>query len=228
MTMPTDETGYYWLPALLQASDSTYPTGAFANSFGLEGMVANGVVHDATTLEAFLRQDLASGLIHLDLPLLRFSRSAAIGGDLLRLAELDLLCHSLRSTRELRTNSSRVGKRRLVLLPAELVQTFQEALPHVHLPIAAGIESFLLRVPEDAAMISFVYQAFNGATAAAMKLLRLGQTAIQKILFATGKEIPSILGASRNVEESDLGFANPFLDIVSARHERAPSRLFLS
>lgn len=222
--MPTEGVDYSWLPALLQASDSTYPTGAFANSFGLEGFVAEGLVHDAATLEAFLREDLATGLIHLDLPLLRFSLASA--GDLKRLVELDQLCHAFRSTRELRINSSRVGKRRLVLLAN--VAAYQEALPHSHLPIAAGIESYLLGVPEEAALISFTYQTFNGATAAAMKLLRLGQTAIQRILFTMGKEIPSIVAASMDINEEDLGFANPFLDIASSRHERAASRLFLS
>ena len=35
-----------WLLGLLQASDSLYPTGSYAHSFGLEGMIDAGAVRD--------------------------------------------------------------------------------------------------------------------------------------------------------------------------------------
>ena len=42
-----------WIVGLLQAGDSFYPTGSYAHSFGLEGLVQEGVVHDRATLKAF-------------------------------------------------------------------------------------------------------------------------------------------------------------------------------
>src|SRR5687767_15824740 len=43
-----------WLCGLLQTSDSFYPTGSYAHSFGLEGLVQEGVIRDRETLRTFL------------------------------------------------------------------------------------------------------------------------------------------------------------------------------
>ena len=43
---PATNTEAAWIVGLLQAGDSFYPTGSYAHSFGLEGLVQEGVVHD--------------------------------------------------------------------------------------------------------------------------------------------------------------------------------------
>ena len=44
-----------WITGLLQAGDSFYPTGSYAHSFGLEGLVQEGTIRDRATLRDFLR-----------------------------------------------------------------------------------------------------------------------------------------------------------------------------
>ena len=69
-----------WLPALLQISDAAFPTGSYAHSFGLEELVRQGQVHDEASLRGFLYEHAIPGLTHVDLPLVRESRAAAMAG----------------------------------------------------------------------------------------------------------------------------------------------------
>src|SRR4051812_11770154 len=58
-----------WLCGLLQANDSFYPTGSYAHSFGLEGLVQESVVHDRATLREFLFRSVMPSLRHVELPI---------------------------------------------------------------------------------------------------------------------------------------------------------------
>src|SRR5919108_5122323 len=58
--LPTDQA----FLRLLQLTDTAFPTGAFAHSFGLETYVARGAVDTAATLEAFI----ANTLLHAVAP----------------------------------------------------------------------------------------------------------------------------------------------------------------
>ena len=58
-----------WLCGLLQLGDTFYPTGSYAHSFGLEGLVAEGVVRDRKTLRDFLLISTLPSLRQADLPL---------------------------------------------------------------------------------------------------------------------------------------------------------------
>lgn len=50
---------------LLQANDSSYPSGAYAHSFGLKELAEAGIVRDAAGLEAFLECQLLPALLTL-------------------------------------------------------------------------------------------------------------------------------------------------------------------
>jgi urease accessory protein len=54
---------------LLQLGDTFYPTGSYAHSFGLEGLVAEGVVKDRETLRNFLLFSAVPSLRQAELPL---------------------------------------------------------------------------------------------------------------------------------------------------------------
>src|SRR5882672_10605442 len=79
-----------WLPQLLQTTDSIFPTGSYAHSFGLEELAGLGLIHNAETLADFLRRQIVPALEHLELPYLRFAHAAAATGDLEKLIGLDV------------------------------------------------------------------------------------------------------------------------------------------
>ena len=57
-----------WFCGLLQAGDSFYPTGSYAHSFGLEGLVQAGVVSDRESLKAYFEQSVLPTLERVELP----------------------------------------------------------------------------------------------------------------------------------------------------------------
>jgi urease accessory protein len=67
--MSTDsEKDVGWITGMLQMGDTFYPTGAYAHSFGLEGLVEQGVVRDRETLREFLVRSVLPALRQAELP----------------------------------------------------------------------------------------------------------------------------------------------------------------
>ena len=102
-----------WLAALLQTVDSSFPTGAYAHSGGLETLAALGVVKDPHTLSVFLRERVVPMLGDYELPYLGFARAAAEAGNLAALLALDRELGAGKLPREAREASAQVGARRL-------------------------------------------------------------------------------------------------------------------
>lgn len=224
------------LLALLQSADSTYPTGAYAHSFGLEGFVEAGLVRDVVSLEALLAEHALPALAHAELPYVRLAHAAAAAQDLDLVCALDEECAALRGARELREAGSRIGAQRVALaaelLPSEWNQRLQRALDEGHwrgqLPVAYGALCAGCGTRADDAVAAYTYQQLAGAMAAAMKLLRLGQRAAQGVL--TRLLAASIPWQERSaaIPREEAGWFTPGLDIASARHETAYTRLFIS
>lgn len=234
-TLPTTDTAR-WLAALLQTADSFYPTGAYAHSFGLEGLVQEGVVRDPATLRTFLLEHALPQLARTDLPLAAQAWTAA--GDPPawdRLRELCLLGSALRGAREPREAAEAIGRQRLELaarLHGGLAADFNRRACAEGWPwpacVAAAIEGRALGAPREAVLAAVAYAAAAGLLAAAVKLLRLGQNACQTLLAEALARTPAIVAEAVAIEVTDLGAFNPWWDIAAARHESADFRLFIS
>ena len=83
----------------MQAGDSFYPTGSYAHSFGLEGLVQAGVVHDRATLRQFMVLSVLPALRHAELPLAAHAWHAFAVADWDRIGELCALSAALKTAR---------------------------------------------------------------------------------------------------------------------------------
>jgi urease accessory protein len=61
-----------------------------------------------------------------------------------------------------------------------------------------------------------------------MKVMRFGQNAVQGLLTETLALAPATIAAAEDTPVPEIGWFNPWLDIASARHETADSRMFIS
>ncbi len=225
-----------WLAALLQTSDSFYPTGSYAHSFGLEGLIHEGFVRDRDGLEFYLKHCHLPALRQADLPLVAHAWRAFGATDWSEIASLSELSHALRSAHEARAASSKIGRQRAELLLAlrrdplagEYLRRAREGEWPFSAAISSALEARVLGAPLDAALSSFAYSSIASVLAAAMKLLRIGQNASQALLVESLAAVARDLGQAASVPLAEIGWSNPWLDIAAARHETADARLFIS
>jgi urease accessory protein len=233
---PATSTEIGWVLGLLQATDSLYPTGAYAHSFGLEGMVDAGVVRDREGLRRFLLTSVLPTLRQVELPLVAHAWAAFGREDWAEVGELCDLSAALRAPRELRVASAAIGRQRAELLAqvqgAPLAATYLARAtaggwPH-SAAVSAALEARVHGAPLAAALAATCYAALAGVIAAAMKVLRLGQNAAQALLTEALALCPEVAAAARDVGVDDIGWFNPWLDVAAARHETSSARLFIS
>lgn len=221
---------------LLHTSDALYPTGAYAHSHGLEGLVELGVVTDAASLENYLAESVLPQLIHAELPWVLLAHAAALRTDLADLLALDQECRAQRATRELRDASARLGRQRIRLaadltghpLLQQLIGQVEAGACTGQAPVAAGAVAACAGAGARGAATAHAYQAVSGQLGASMKLIRLGQQGVQQIMTRLLPQLAHAAEAAARVARADVGWFAPALDIASARHESAYTRLFIS
>ncbi len=225
-----------WVVGLLQAGDSFYPTGSYAHSFGLEGLVQAGVVHDRATLKQFFQLSTLAALRQAELPLAAHAWRALGEADWAKVGELCQLSSALKTAREARMAADNIGRQRTELmatmrqhpLAIEYVRrATKETWPYSP-AVAAALEGRVMGAPLPAVLAGVYYATVASLLSAAMKLLRLGQNASQSLLTETLADAPEIIAAAEQVPMEDIGWFNPWLDIAAARHETADSRMFIS
>lgn len=224
-----------WVCRLLQANDSFFPTGSYAHSFGLEGLIQHEVVRDGATLREFILLSALPTLEHGDLPLVAHAWAASAAEDWSRIGELSTLASALKPARELREASEKIGRQRAelaALLHGGIAREYLRHATRERWPYAATISSAVearaLGAPAAAAMSAHLYSSVAALLAAAMKLLRLGQNAAQLLLTETLDLAPGVIARAERVAIEEIGWFNPWLDIAAARHETADARMFIS
>ena len=225
-----------WVVGLLQAGDSFYPTGSYAHSFGLEGLVQEGVVHDRATLKTFIELSTLPALRQAELPLAAHAWRALGVADWSVVGELCVLSSAMKTACEARLASDNIGRQRTELmatlrkhpLAVEFVKRATAGGWPYSPAVAAALEGCVLGAPLPAVLGGVYYASIASLLSAAMKLLRLGQNASQSLLTETLAAAPAIIAAAQQVPREDIGWFNPWLDIAAARHETADSRMFIS
>jgi urease accessory protein len=225
-----------WICQLLQAGDSFYPTGSYAHSYGLEGLIQQGVVKDRATLRQFLLLSILPSLERVELPMVAHAWQGFAERDWRLISELSELSSALKSAAELRAASEKIGRQRAELVatlhptsvaPEYLRRAASGGWPFAAV-ISAALEAQVFGAPLDAAFSAYAYATLASLVAAAMKLLRLGQNAAQTLLAEMIALTPALMTAARDVSVDEIGWVNPWLDIAAARHESADARVFIS
>jgi len=223
-----------WLARLLQVTDSAFPTGGYAHSYGFEQIVQARLVHDEKSMAHYLERHLWPMLIHFELPVVRFAQQAALEDDLSDLIALDACVDATKTARELREASRATGQRRLHAFseaaPSPILQSFarlveQERGPAHHAVVyGLGLATF----PPEAVLISWAFQSLSAVCLSAPKLLRIGQNATQRVLTASLIPMAENVALSLSIPREELGWFDPLVEIASMQHEIAYERLFIS
>ena len=223
---------------LLQTSDQFFPTGGFAFSHALEMYVAAGLVRDRVTCQRLFTDLFEHAIGPTDLVFCAHAHRLAAGPEaadvkLSSLIDLDHLLAATKVPRELRLESQHVGRSFLratmALSPSRLTQAFWEQVQQGEAPghhaVVFGLVAHELELPENSALPAYLYTVAASLTAAAVRLVPLGQSDGQRLLHELQPCCLELVQRYAHLTPEDAWNGAPGLDIRSMQHERLYSRL---
>lgn len=213
---------------LLQFASQALPTGAYAYSAGLEGLLASGKLEGAVACQGYLISLLQAVVVRLELPLFfRMFDAFCVGDDSAALRASRYLLAS-RETREMQEQEKQMARalRRVLAdlcsdkcAPEWTPATYSEGL-------ARTAHWFELERSEAAVLL--VYTWVEQQVSALCRLLPLGPIAGQRMLDSILVHVPEVIRLGARIEDDDIGAGAPGLAIASSRHETQYCRIFRS
>jgi urease accessory protein len=221
------------LLSLLQLASPALPVGGYSYSEGLEMLVERGIVNSADTLQDWMDWELQSGAISLDGAVMVRVLNAAYVGNWEKVHEWNHWSSASRETEELREQSWQMGNALLRLLMAlwpvedrlEITALGEE---ECNFAVAFGIAASYWQIPPDVALLGYLQSWAGNFIGAGVKLIPLGQTAGQQLLFNLQPNLVTAVETILRVEDDDLSSCTWGLSLASMQHETQYSRLFRS
>ena len=217
---------------LLQVSDSAFPTGSFSHSMALEAFYEAGKLRDADDLKRAAERHLSAQATS-DCVALR----ASCGADLDGLFRVDRLLTATKLTRELRAASASTGRRFLLSVAAlgagggmlgPFAEAVREGASPGNLAVGYGVATPALGLGVEEALRGYLYASVASLVAAGQKLIPLGGSVAQRVLFGMGDGIEGAARISATFEADDMHAFAPIIDARSMLHERQRTRLYIS
>jgi len=226
MTATQDET----IPLhLLRLVSPSLPVGAFSYSRGLEYAAEAGWVKDEASARDWIHGTLENSFAVLDGALFWRMSEALSRGDSDAFDDADAWLAAGRESRELQLEDRRMGEALLTLLADLDVPKAQACLGRpLTYPAAFAIAAHHWNVSPAAALKGLMWTIVEGQVAAAMRLVRLGHTAGQRILIDAVPVIERAVATARTLEDDEIGNVSVAMAMASAWHETQYSRLFRS
>jgi urease accessory protein len=219
---------------LLQLISPNLPTGAFTYSQGMEWAVECGWLTNLQETRQWLQSVLRDSLQYLELPVLLRLYDAAQRNNRADFQYWSQWLYASRETLELRKEEcQRARALHTVLknLPDShawpQLQEWQEAL-HSSQLAGFALAAQHWRIPLSELLQGYAWSWLENAVAVAIKLVPLGQTDGQCLLYELGIEIGERVERSTSIEDDMIGASTPALAIASSLHEIQYSRLFRS
>ena len=228
--MATSIEGDLPLLRLIHLVSPSLPVGGFTYSQGLEWAVEAGWVRGAEDLEAWLADQIETGVVYLDLPLLVRMQAAAAERDQAAMAGwIDWLLAG-RETAELRREEGDRGRALADLLVAWGLDQALTWKPQLARSQAAGFAyaAAVWRIGSTAAAAGYAWAWLENLVLAAVKLVPLGQTQGQQVLARLAALVPGAVETAMAIPDDEIGASLPALAIASSAHETQYTRLFRS
>jgi urease accessory protein len=217
------------LQAIWQA-DGAFPSGSFAFSWGVEGVIALRPELDQAALAELTATIIRQRWLTCDrVALVQAFRAA---GDLDVIAEVDRNVEASTFGSIMRDGSRRNGGSFLAsharlgdAMALRLRGAVRSGICLGNIAVMQGAVWQAMGLSELLAQLASAYGAASGVTAAAVRLGAIGALDGQKILRGCLPLIESLV-ADPVPDDAQLSSFIPFLEIAAARHARADLRLF--
>lgn len=220
---------------LLQLASPALPVGAFSYSEGLEALVHQQQITSPDQLIHWLGQELHHGAIRMDAALMLRCDQASQAEDWQQLLTWNQWINASRETEELRLQSEQMGRSLLRLInqlqpplamPSESFNQLQAA--PCHFAAAFGLAAAHWQIAEQQALLGYLQSWASNLIAAAVKLIPLGQTVGQQLLFDLQQSLEQGALDIQQLQDNELETCGWGLSLASMGHEMQYSRLFRS
>jgi len=219
---------------LLQLISPTLPIGAFTYSQGLEWVVECGWIRDEQDTRRWLQSVLNDSLQYLELPVLARLYKAVNTNDSEQFQYWSQWLYANRETSELRDEEKQRARALfavLVNLPDSHhwpeLDSWRTSL--LYSPLAGyALAASHWHIALNDLLQGYTWSWLENTVAASIKLVPLGQTAGQRLLYELSMEIGEIVDHAITLDENDIGASTPALAIASSLHETQYCRLFRS
>ena len=214
---------------MMQFGDSAYPAGGFAFSWGVEGLAADGLLHDQQDLEDLVAEHLHFRWNSMDRPLLGRAYRA---GTPEAIAAVDCLAEASTVSAPMRDGSRRAG-RALLGVSARRGQKLSVAYRALlgsnsrlgHLPVIQAVVFRDAGLQLPAAELVSGWTLVNGLVSAAVRLGSIGHVAAQEVLQIARTMLAELLTHQLPKDAIPSSFT-PLIDIAVARAQSRPVRMF--
>ncbi|HXA67968.1 MAG TPA: urease accessory UreF family protein [Bryobacteraceae bacterium] len=223
---------------LQQFADSALPIGGAAHSFGLESLVAAGLL-DTDGIERFLFDYLEeAGMLEAAYCAASCQLGRVNAGEPAfdHWLALNIELGARKLTRESREASASMGRRFLELAARvsdlaplhSAADRVERSGTQVHLAPCFGLVAGTTGIEPELASAAYLQQSITTLVSCCQRLLPLGQTRAQEILWQLKLAIACTARHAAATSPDRLSCFTPMLDIASARHPTLPTRLFIS
>lgn len=218
------------LLSLMQIISSTFPTGGFSYSKGLELAIESGWV---SSIESFLdwqKQWIHGQLVDLDWPIMKRCYYCVQSNDVQGFKECAMYVLSYRDTNELRLEEQYRGKAisKLILQWYEPInKDWVLAFEYSGLASLSWL-GCVWNIPIRYLGLGYAYNMLETSVMVGLKLIPFGQKTAQKLLKYLLEDIPDVWMQTNVMKDNELGNSFLLQSISSACHETQYSRLFRS
>lgn len=215
---------------LLHLVSPTLPTGAFAYSQGLEWAVESGWIQGGDDLSAWISDVMAQSLAFVDVPLLARLYDTYASRDVRMFQYWRDILHACRETRELRDEEENRGRALASLLDTfciPLEGAWKEAVSSCQLA-GFAVAASAWKIDKQEAACGYVWSWLENQILAGVKIIPLGQTEGQGILYGFTDKISRAVERGLSCTEAEIGAGLPALAIGSSCHETQYTRLYRS
>lgn len=231
--MHTNQSGSLPLTRLLQLCSANLPVGGFAFSQGLEFAIEKGWVNNLDTVQSWVEINLTESIARTDLAILKRLYSALAENNIEDFKYWNQHLIACRESSELHLADVAMGKA-LIRLLTQLNNLNSDryapllTLPNISFVSAFSIAATLCQLDLSAAQNGFYWTYIDNQIAAATKLVPLGQTQAQNLLFDLSEKTQQVINIANQLKDDEIGASLPHLAMASAWHETQYTRLFRS
>ena len=221
---------------ILHITDPTLPIGSFSHSNGLETYVQQNLVKNMSSTHDFVESMLRNNYKYNDGLAVKLAYDFTLENNLEEILKLDHESHALKAPREVREGSKKLGTRLIKIYGQLLDDPFLNKIEKLitekemqgHYGVIYGMITALLKIDQEKAICAFLYNAAVGIVTNAVKLVPLGQTDGQQIIYNVQGLIEDLTLEIMKLERDMHGVCNAALDIKCMQHEHLYSRLYMS